>query len=181
MSENGAVPFVRLHGNDNIAIAKRRVEKGTSFSVEPGANPVVAAESVDLGHKIALEPIAKGGPVRKFGQLIGFATEAIATGDWVHSHNLAVGELNLDYAFASDIPADPEPVTDRTFMGYRRRDGRAATRNYIGIISTSDFFLQIIGNNNTNAKSMNARVWGYRAKADSATYAALTSSQLLSA
>jgi hypothetical protein len=56
-----------------------------------------------------------------------------------------------------------------------------AQLDYIGIISTSDFFLQIIGGNNTNAKSMNARVWGYRAKADSATYAALTSSQLLSA
>ncbi|MGH7127444.1 MAG: UxaA family hydrolase, partial [Planctomycetaceae bacterium] len=44
--------------------------------------------------------------------------------------------LSLDYAFSTAIPPDPEPITGRTFLGYRRPDGRAATRNYIGIVST---------------------------------------------
>ncbi|HUQ70109.1 MAG TPA: UxaA family hydrolase, partial [Planctomycetaceae bacterium] len=80
--------------------------------------------------------IQAGSPVRKFGQTIGYATSDIAVGDWVHVHNVGAGELHLDFAFSSDVPADPAPVTGRTFQGYRRPDGRAATRNYIGIIST---------------------------------------------
>ena len=56
-----------------------------------------------------------------------------------------------------------------------------AMLDYIGIIATNDFFLQIVGENNAADKNLFARVWGYRAKADAATYAALTQSELLSA
>ena len=56
----------------------------------------------------------------------------------------------------------------------------AAQLDYIGIIATDDFFLQVEGNNNTSAKTMNARIWGFRAKSDAATYAALVQSELLS-
>ena len=52
--------------------------------------------------------------------------------------------------------------------------------DYIGIIATNDFFLQIIGSNNTGVRLMNAKVYGYRAKADAATYAALVQSEVLS-
>ena len=55
-----------------------------------------------------------------------------------------------------------------------------AQLDYIGLIATNDFFLQVQGVNNANSKSMNARLWGYRAKADAATYAALTQSEILS-
>ena len=136
MGELGECPFVRLHGDDHVAIAKGTVEKQTEFRLSPDSESICTTDRMDLGHKVALSAIPQGGPVRKFGQLIGFATADIQPGDWVHSHNLAVGELNLDYAFASDVPADPEPIDGRTFMGYRRNDGRAATRNYIGLIST---------------------------------------------
>ena len=52
--------------------------------------------------------------------------------------------------------------------------------DYIGIISTNDFFLQIEGTNNAVAKSMAVKVYGYRARADAATYAALVQSEVLS-
>ena len=54
----------------------------------------------------------------------------------MHTHNVEPGALCLDYAISSEVPADPPPVRGRTFLGYRRPDGRAATRNYIGIVST---------------------------------------------
>ncbi|MBW3542103.1 MAG: altronate dehydratase family protein [Planctomycetes bacterium] len=127
-------PFVRLHPQDNIAVAKRGVAAGTAFQLN--GRPLVSRDAVELGHKVALESIESGTAVRKFGQLIGFATEAIAAGEWIHSHNLAVGSLNLDYEFSTDVPPDPEPIVGCTFLGYRRPDGRAATRNYIGLIST---------------------------------------------
>ncbi len=136
MSVVADCPFLRLHPDDNMAIAKQGVPKDTRFELEPGGASIVTRDLIDLGHKVAARPIAKGEAVRKFGQLIGFATTDIEPGEWIHAHNLHPGELSLDYAFASAVPADPEPITGRTFMGYRRADGRAATRNYIGLIST---------------------------------------------
>jgi altronate hydrolase len=80
--------------------------------------------------------IAAGEPVRKFGQIIGFATRVIEPGSWVHMHNLGMGALSQTYEIGSDVPAAPDPMTGRVFQGIRRPDGRAATRNYLGIIST---------------------------------------------
>ncbi|MCA9039467.1 MAG: altronate dehydratase [Planctomycetaceae bacterium] len=128
--------FLLLHPDDNLVVAKRNVSAGETVLEANGAPAVLMQMPVDMGHKIARTAIAAGEPIRKFGQIIGFAMQPIAAGDWIHSHNLSAGELSLDYAFCSDIPAPPEPVEGRTFMGYRRADGRAATRNYVGIIST---------------------------------------------
>lgn len=54
-------------------------------------------------------------------------------------------------------------------------------QDYLGIIATNDFYLNIQGIGNNNTKQMRGRVYGYRAKADSAVYAALVQSELLSA
>lgn len=56
----------------------------------------------------------------------------------------------------------------------------SANLDYIGIIATDDFFIQVEGGNNTSAKTMSCRLWGYRARADASTYAALVQSELLS-
>jgi hypothetical protein len=65
---------------------------------------------------------------------------------------------------------------------FSREDPLAADPNsgYVGIIATDDFFLNIAGTNNGNPKTCRARIYGYRAKADAATYAALVQSELLS-
>ena len=56
-----------------------------------------------------------------------------------------------------------------------------ANLDYIGIIATSDFFVQVIGANNLVPKGASGKLYGYRAKADAATYAALVQSEVLSA
>ncbi len=126
--------FIWLNDADNIIVATRNLNKDRQLDV--GVNSVTLGTSVKMGHKIAIAPIAKDQPVRKYGQVIGFATEPIEVGDWVHTHNLSTGDIVLDYAPASETPAPPKPVRDRTFMGYRRPGGKAGTRNYIAIIST---------------------------------------------
>lgn len=128
-------PFVRLHPDDNIAVAARNVPAETEIPLD-GIGSVKTAERIDMGHKVALRTIEQGQPIRKFGQTIGYASVTIPPGTWVHTHNVTAGELSLDYAFCSEVPPEPTPITGRTFLGYRRPDGRAATRNYIGIIST---------------------------------------------
>jgi altronate hydrolase len=129
-------PLLRLHRDDNIAIAKRTIRPDTVIESEAGLSTIHVTERVEIGHKVAVLPIVRGAAVRKYGQTIGFATADIQPGQWVHTHNVEAGTLSLDYAFASEVPPDPTPITGRTFRGYRRADGRAATRNYIGIVST---------------------------------------------
>jgi len=130
--DRGISDFLHLHPSDNVLVARRAVPAGTPLRLQEGQ----ARRSIEMGHKVACRPIAAGEAVRKFGQTIGFATQPIEVGEWVHVHNVGLGSLELTHAYASAIPADEPSIAGRTFQGYRRDDGRAATRNYIGIVST---------------------------------------------
>lgn len=133
MSNGKAIDIVYLHPEDNVCVAARHLERGTK--IDAGGRSVTLPETVKMGHKIALDPLAKGQSVVKYGQIIGFTTEAAEPGTWLHTHNVTAGLFDRDYAAATAIPPSPTPITGRTFQGYRRPDGRAGTRNYIGIIS----------------------------------------------
>jgi altronate hydrolase len=128
------IDIVYLHGNDNVCVAAHDLPAGATISA--GGRSVQLAEPVKLGHKIALDRIASGQPVVKYGQIIGFTTDEVAPGAWIHTHNLTAGQFARDYAAASEVPPDPAPLTGRTFMGYMRPDRRPGTRNYIALIST---------------------------------------------
>lgn len=129
-------PFLFLHDQDDVAVARFQIEEGVQFQV-PGSNELVTTrEAIEFGHKVAVRKIGSGSPVRKFGQIIGFATAEIEAGSWVHMHNLGMGELSQTYEMGVDLPPDPDPISGRTFQGIVRPDGRVATRNYVGIIST---------------------------------------------
>ena len=67
-------------------------------------------------------------------------------------------------------------------VGFAQTAGETppTTLDYIGIIATNDFFLQVEGSNNANARSVSCKVYGYRARADSSVYAALVQSEVLS-
>lgn len=123
---------LRLNPADNLVVAVD--------PIEPGAGPVgvIALERVPRGHKMAVQPIAKGEPVRKFGQIIGFAHDDIAPGRHIHTHNCDFAAFARDYAFAADAkPEDVLPLAERaTFEGFRRAGGRAGTRNYVGILTS---------------------------------------------
>lgn len=125
---------VLLHADDNIAVATCDLEAGDE--VAAGPHTIRLREAVRLGHKFAVRPIPLGERVRKFGQVIGVSTQPVEPGGWVHSHNLSNGQLSRDYEYATDIPPEPAPITGRTFMGYRRHNGKVGTRNYIAIVSS---------------------------------------------
>lgn len=124
-------PVIRLHPEDGVVIARIALPQGT-----PVAARTAAARRIPPGHKVATRGHAPGEAVRRYGQIIGFATTPIAPGDWVHTHNLAMGDFARDYAYGVDArPTEPVPVPAH-FHGIRRADGRAATRNYIGILTS---------------------------------------------
>ena len=126
-------PTIRLHANDDVLIARTQLLSGSAVE------GVTVRGLVPPGHKLALRAIAQGQPVRRYNQIIGFASKPIAPGEHVHTHNLDMGPEHgafaRDYAFGADVK--PEPTQrEASFMGIKRADGRVATRNYIGILST---------------------------------------------
>ncbi|MFJ8896543.1 UxaA family hydrolase [Leifsonia sp. NPDC102414] len=133
-----AVPLIVARpSTDNVGIIVDGATAGESLA--GGETTIVAVTDIPPAHKVALKGIAAGEPVIKYGQVIGAAIEPIPAGAHVHDHN--VGLLDLSARGASTVSSgtayEPsEDLTARTFMGYRRPDGRAATRNYIGIVPT---------------------------------------------
>jgi altronate hydrolase len=123
---------IRLHPNDDVVIARAQLVGGTKLLDE---NATVIG-LVPPGHKVAAHAIARGQPVKRYNQVIGFASRDIAPGEHVHLHNLAMGTFDRDYAFGADAHATDFVDTPATFKGIVRPDGRVATRNYIGILST---------------------------------------------
>jgi altronate hydrolase len=129
---------VLLNPADDVVIAKQALLPRTKLETANGE--LTVGQMIPPGHKIAIHDVPKGNPVRRYGQIIGFATSDIATGQHVHSHNIEVhqGELELDYGFTEDYkPVEYVPEAERrTFMGYRRKDGRFGTRNYVAVLAT---------------------------------------------
>ncbi len=124
-------PVIRLHPEDGVVIARLTLLQGTEL-----AAGLAAAERIPAGHKVATRAHAPGEPIRRYGQIIGFATAPIAPGHHVHVHNCAMGDFARDYAFGVDAKPTEPIAPPATFRGIRRADGRAATRNYIGLLTS---------------------------------------------
>ncbi len=123
---------IRLHPEDDVVIARVEIPTGTLVTKEN----VRSIVTVPAGHKLAVRAIASGKPVRRYHQIIGFATRDIQAGDHVHVHNLAMGDFERDYAYSSLVKKTDFVSQPATFMGIVRADGRVATRNYIGILTS---------------------------------------------
>ena len=124
---------LRLHPNDNVVVARMDILPNTKVEGE-----VAAATRIPPGHKILTRAVRKGEPLRKYNQIIGFATDDMVPGTHIHTHNCVMGDFERDYAFCADAhPTGFVAEAERaTFEGYRRAYGRAATRNYLGIVTT---------------------------------------------
>ena len=111
-------PVIRLHEQDGVVIARAALPPGT-----PVGPNIVARGRVPAGHKVAVMGHAPGEAVRRYGQIIGFATHPIAPGEWVHTHNMAMGDFARDYAWGVDARATALAEVPEVFQGIRRADG----------------------------------------------------------
>ena len=127
-----ALQAIRLHKDDDVVIARSQLVGGTVLAAEG----VKVSGLIPAGHKVAVRPIEEGQAVRRYGQIIGFASRKIVPGEHVHTHNLAMGEFARDYAFCEDRKETDFAKEPATFDGIVRADGRVATRNYIGILTS---------------------------------------------
>ena len=124
---------LRLNADDNVVIAVDEIKQG-----DAPANAPMAAQRVPRGHKMATVKIEIGEPIRKFGQIIGFASEPIAPGHWVHTQNCVMQDFARDYHFSEGARNEEIlPVAQQaTFEGFRRASGKTGTRNYLGVLTS---------------------------------------------
>jgi len=137
--------LVQLHSSDNVAIARKPIAANTQL------DHLTPTSEIPAGHKVALIAFNPGDRILKFGQLIGIASQPIAPGEHIHSHNMVAPTedghtahtvLSDEEACAprsASTPSTPQ-ISDTTlpdhFLGYLRPNGRVGTRNYIGILTT---------------------------------------------
>ena len=122
---------IALHPDDDVVIARATLME--NVEIAPGTR---TAERIPAGHKVSVRPIVRGTPIRRYGQIIGFATADIGAGRHVHVHNCGMGDFAKDYAFCEAAAPTEYFNPPAMFMGIRRPDGRVATRNYIGILTS---------------------------------------------
>ncbi len=123
---------IRIHPADNVVIARRQLVSGTRLEGEG----VTVQGLVPPGHKVAVQAIAAGQPVRRYNQIIGVARQDIAPGQHVHTQNLEFSDFERDYAVGQGAHPTDFVAQPATFDGIVRADGRIATRNYIGILTS---------------------------------------------
>ena len=124
---------IRLNADDDVVIARVELPAGTTLVKE---HNVRVAARVPAGHKVAVRGLKAGQPLRRYNQIIGFAMKDIQPGEHVHVHNLGMGEFERDYAFSQGCSKTEYMDKPETFLGIVRPDGRVATRNYIGILTS---------------------------------------------
>ncbi len=124
--------ILRLNASDNVVIAVDEIPAGWREA------EVQAQARIPKGHKMASAVVEPGAPIRKFGQIIGFASRAISPGEWVHEHNCTVKDFAREYNIGED--AHPETIAplekQPTFQGFRRPNGKVGTRNYLAILTS---------------------------------------------
>ena len=138
-------PLVAFAGLDDVGLVLGDVDRGTAIRVD-GDVEFAALDDIPAGHKVAVRAIAADAPVHKYGQVIGIASRDIPAGAHVHVHNLIVGQHAARGRGDGDASERQDGLKGRTtwsapavptrthFLGYRRPDGRAATRNYIAVL-----------------------------------------------
>jgi altronate hydrolase len=127
---------LQLRDDDDVAVLKRTIKAGTEL--RHGSLNLRVPQTVTAGHKIAVRALRRDSPVRKYGQVIGFASQDIAAGEHVHIHNVAMRDFDREYEIGTEVrPIEYYPADRmRHFQGFARSGGRVGTRNYVAVISS---------------------------------------------
>ena len=127
--------YLKINPADNVAVAIVALPAGEKLIVD--GKEIVLNEDVPAGHKFALQDLAEGENVIKYGYPIGHARTAKKQGDWMNENNIKTNLAGLlEYTYnPTEVNLDI-PHKNLTFKGYRRKNGDVGVRNEIWIIPT---------------------------------------------
>ena len=123
--------IIKLNEKDNVAVAPMLIPAHTQVDLN-----VISSDAVPFGHKIALSKIEKNSFIYKYGQIIGIASKDILPGEHVHLHNLEFSEFERSFETKNNQSKVINDSHDVFFEGFKRKNGKSGTRNYIGLLST---------------------------------------------
>lgn len=127
--------FIKINPVDSVVVCLRPFQKGETIEVD--GKSVTLLQDTPAGHKVLINDAAQGDNIIKYGYPIGHAKEDLKEGQWVNENNLKTnlsGTLSYEYHPVNEklnIPAD-----NRTFNGYRRKNGEVGIRNEVWIVPT---------------------------------------------
>lgn len=136
--------FLLINPADNVAVAIVELLKGEQITVNN--ETITLNENIPAGHKFALKDFSEGEDVIKYGYPIGHASVAKKKGDWMNENNIKTNLAGLlDYTY-SPVQVDIDiPNEQRTFKGYRRKNGEVGIRNEIWVVPTVGCVNGIVG------------------------------------
>ena len=133
--QSGQPLYIKVHPDDNVAIVVNSggLPAGTVFG-----DGLTLLERVPQGHKVALADLARDAPILRYGEIIGYAEQAIARGRWIEESlvRLPAPPALESLPLATRVPPSQAPLEGYTFEGYRNPDGTAGTRNLLAITTT---------------------------------------------
>ena len=125
--------IVKLHKRDNVVLAMKPLPPGAKLD-----NNVHVQTEIPFMHKVATVRIRSGELILKYGHPIGVASQDILPGQHVHTQNCDMISSRTEVKTRAHVESnDTSAVSERaTFQGFRRNNGQAGTRNFIGILTT---------------------------------------------
>ena len=127
--------FIKINPADSVVVCLRPFTKGETIEVD--GKTITLLHDTPAGHKVLIADASQGTNIIKYGYPIGHAREDLKAGQWVDENNLKTnlsGTLTYEYHPVDEklnIPAD-----NRTFQGYRRKNGEVGIRNEVWIVPT---------------------------------------------
>lgn len=127
--------YIKIHKNDNVAIALVDLEAGFSMDIDEGS--LILTEDVARGHKVALRDIEEGEDVIKYGMPIGHTTTSLRAGSWIHTHNTRTNLKDLTtYEYHQKFQDFRVDIPEKKVNVYRRKNGDVGIRNELWIVPT---------------------------------------------
>lgn len=127
--------FIKINSKDNVIIVLRDYKKNEVIKIDE--KEVKVLQDITKGHKIAIENIAKGRNILKYGMPIGFALEEIKIGEWVHVHNTKTNLKDLTiYEYIPEFEDEILATEKKSVKVYRRKSGDVGIRNELWIVPT---------------------------------------------
>ena len=123
--------LITLHQNDNIAVSPMSIPANKEITPK-----LISKNPIPFGHKIALSKIKKNDFIYKYGQIIGVASKDIFIGEHVHSHNLKFSDFERKFKIHNNDEEKIKIENNFFYDGFKRKNGKSGTRNYIGLLST---------------------------------------------
>ena len=127
--------YLKINPADSVVVCLQSKKKGEIIAVD--GKSVILNQDTPAGHKVLIKDVKEGEDIIKYGYPIGHARQKMKAGDWVNENNLKTnlsGTLEYTYNPVGEELAIKKE--NRTFKGYKRKNGDVGVRNEIWIVPT---------------------------------------------